>query len=662
MPAVVFLSHIPTLRIAEDAPFAGGELTRLPWDQYDMLSQGAFSDFRQLYEGTAPVFYRVDAPELEAPPVTNAPAEGGMCEVSAPSGLWEELLPGIGLGLMLAFSRSAVDTAWTALLLAAPAAAPPWPRLSVTFAARGDESTAFALQGRNYDGIRVDGDAGQQFLFSPVASGMPIDRATIERADALLGVVESTTKHRALAAAISALRALTHPSLSPSEQTTLAVVALEALLLPEVTTGLGRTFARRVATLLAPEGEERSSLEHAARALYDARSASLHGGSSGADTTPGSAQRLLAAAIAALAAAAGEEGDVSEICAALDDGRRPDAAQVSDDGVGRQAPRRLQARRPRAAAGFTIGAGPSIAAEEGKLLSFSPLVGLTCAGSLDFGDGSGVVLTAAPPATILTIEDKDTRRELMNLAMMETPVAALAVTRDAATGEVDEMLRVRDLTVVALRLAGLGAFVDPELCGSYVYEGVTRTVDSTVFAPAILRGMGADPDESFADDDVKRFWPGWILVSRYEAEARHPEIDAVLTLYRRAHDTRFLPPDGRAGLLVGLVEAMLGRFRRPDDPVQLEDLVRAVGGEAEPAAADWFASKPPGERGSHARRLRNSIAHGYWDGDPEPLASIQSLLRPIVRGFVTAWLETDDRTRRPGTVFIDRVSAGVRSA
>jgi hypothetical protein len=91
---------------------------------------------------------------------------------------------------------------------------------------------------------------------------------------------------------------------------------------------------------------------------------------------------------------------------------------------------------------------------------------------------------------------------------------------------------------------------------------------------------------------------------------------------------------------------MLGRFRQRDDPVQLEDLVSAVAGD-DPAAA-WFAG--------HGRSFRNAVAHGRWDHDPEPLARLQTLLRPVVRAFLRAWLE-DDRERRPGRLLIDSIAA-----
>jgi hypothetical protein len=438
------------------------------------------------------------------------------------------------------------------------------------------------------------------------------------------------------------------------------VVALEALLLPEMMSGLGKTFARRIAALLAPK-DDSEVLEQTARALYDARSASLHGGSRRLDAAaaaPAYAQRLLAAAIEALAAdVSAGDGDIAAVCAGLDEGPGPEAARFPDPGdlAGLQATDRLRARTPKDASGFSLG-GPteSMEAQEGTRLSWSPLVGLTCDGSLDFGGGSGVFLVSATPATVLTIEDKDVRRELGNLMLVETPVACLGVVReltDDEPGQREEMLRTRDLAVVALRLSGFRAFADPELLGSYVYTGSMRTIDTTVFAQTVLRGMGWDHEESFGENDVEHFQPDWALVTEYDARTRNDEIDHVLTLYRRAHDSEYLPPDARASLLLGVMEAMLGRFRPRDDPVQLEDLVSVVAGDD--AAAAWFVE--------HGRTFRNAVAHGRWDHDPEPLATMETLLRPLVRAFLQAWLAEDDHERRPGRVLIERVAAAGRA-
>jgi hypothetical protein len=653
MPAVVFFTHIPLLRLAGDeVPFASGELTHLAWDDYNSLSQGAFEDFRSLYEATAPVFYRVDVHDLAAPPISDAPSTGGMIELSAPTNAWEALLPNVGLGFMSAYANNVADPAWIALLLAAPAAAPVWPRLSVTFAVSGDDTTSFAFQDRNVDGVRVDGDASHQLLFSPRAAGSEITREAVEHADRLLAMLAEKPLKRDVAAALGALCGLTHPALSPDQQTTLAVVTLEALLLPEVTTDLGATFARRVAALLAPEAD-RKELDRAARTLYDARSATLHGraGPRRATARPAFAQQVLAAAIEALLP---ESDDVATVCARLDEGDGADVPRLLDaeEAAGLQAPDRLRGRMPKIAAGLSLGGDiESMAAEEGTLLSWSPLVGLTSEGELGFGEDSGVLLTTARPRTVLTLEDKDVRRELGNLVMIDTPIACLGVghpSGDDDERELVPMLRERDLAVTALRLAGFGAFVDPELLGVYVYDGITRTIDSSVFSPMILRGMGKEPEESFGEDDISRLYPWWQLLLDYDRRARHDEIDHVLALYRRAHDRQFLPPDARAALLFATLESMVGRFRAPDDPVQLEGVVRRIVGDDDPAAA-WFAE--------NGRALRNAIAHGYWNRDEEPLDRLQALLGPVLVAFLEAWVDGEDRDRRPAHVLLESVAA-----
>ncbi|MDP8942843.1 MAG: hypothetical protein M3N16_01780 [Actinomycetota bacterium] len=368
MPAVVFFTHIPLLRLASDeVPFAYGQVTHLAWDDYNSLSQGAFEDFQSLYEATAPVFYRVDVHDLAVPPISDAPSTGGMIELSAPAQAWDALLPSVGLGFMSAYANNVADPAWIALLLAAPAAAPAWPRLSVTFAVSGDDTTSFAFQDRNVDGVRVDGDASHQLLFSPRAAGSEITREAVEHADRLLAMLAEKPLKRDIAAALGALCSLTHPALSPAQQTTLAVVALEALLLPEVTTDLGATFARRVAALLAPEAD-RKELGRAARTLYDARSATLHGrvGRRRAAVRPAFAQQVLAAAIEALLP---ESDEVATVCARLDEGDGADVPRLlhAEEVAGLQAPDRLRGRMPKVAAGLSLGGDiESMAAEEGR--------------------------------------------------------------------------------------------------------------------------------------------------------------------------------------------------------------------------------------------------------------------------------------------------------
>ena len=231
MSELVFLSHIPLLRIEEETlPFQGGDLWQLPFETYDALSLRAFTDHRKEYEETSPVFYRIEV-NLDLP-ILQEDREGdeGAIEIKIPSDNWA-LLAQYGLGFVSGFHDGLVDRAWAALLLAAPGAALPSPRLSTTFVV-STGNASFEMAGGVCKKIRVQGDADQEYLFLSEAAGPPLPTATIERASSLLEVVDEVKQHANLTAALSSLLAVTMPSLSPIEQLTLSVVALEAILLP----------------------------------------------------------------------------------------------------------------------------------------------------------------------------------------------------------------------------------------------------------------------------------------------------------------------------------------------------------------------------------------------------------------------------------------------
>lgn len=646
MPAVVFFTHVPLVHLAEpELPFGGGELASLPWELYDELSQGAFTDFEKQYKANAPTFFRLDR-NIDGPPVSARSTGQGMLEATVPSGAWDTALPPLGLRLLANYSLGLVDFLWTALVLTGSCPAPQ-PRLSVTFAVRGEEECGFEVQANLFDGIRVHGEAANEFLFSPRHTGFTVDRETVEWGERLIPVVHQAVDHPRLLAALTSLQSTTHPSLSPLDRTTLAVVALESLLLPNVFSGLGATFGRRLAALLAPESD-RGPIEKLGRSLYDARSGALHGHSQTDGGADGEA--VLAAAIRALAEAAGEDGDVAAICEGLDEGSRAGASAAANGWRSPYADPLARGPSP-----LVSGSGShTMPTPEGKFLSWSPLVGLGSEKDwLEFG--SGVFLISAAPARILSLEDKDIRRELASLAMSTAPAACLgfaAVAEDMVNLRRSSLrrqaLRARDLTVVALRLAGLAAFVDPELLGAYFSHDALRLSQSTVFRQTILLGLGADPDEVIHEPEKKQALADWRLLYDYNSRAVHRDIERVLSLFRRAHDRLLLPPPAHEALLIAVLEATLGRFRKPDDPVQLEDLVLAITGMTDPYA-HWFAE--------NGRSFRNSVAHGTRHGDAEAAPALLNLLRLLTRALVTTWLEEGGGERRPRDVLVEHASA-----
>ncbi len=303
-----------------------------------------------------------------------------------------------------------------------------------------------------------------------------------------------------------------------------------------------------------------------------------------------------------------------------------------------------------------------MSAPEGMMISWSPLVhlGTNDTFALDQRRADGDFPPMIMPLSgseIVCLEGKDIARDFIaQLHLHWQPVAGLAtgikahesVDREAATCR---LLRERDLATVALRLAGFTAFHDPELLGSYVYDGLIRYRLPTVFRQTLLLMLRNEPKERIGTADVARITTAWSLLASYDATARHLAIDRVLTMFRRVFDRRFLPVVARAGLLFSTLEAMLGRFRSPKEPVQLEDLVAKLTGADSPAAM-WFIRE--------GRRFRNRVAHGAWipnQEGSEPLEHLTEVLRATVPIFVRIWGSLNDRTNKtPSRALIDQVA------
>jgi hypothetical protein len=557
---------MPLLRIeAERLPFAGGDLWRLPFDRYLELTGTAFADHRAAYEETAPVFYQVRV-DLDLPilrPRREAPR--GVIEIKAPSHDWG-FLGQFGLGFLGGLHDVLVDRGWAALL--------PQPRLSVTFLISLTDAL-FEVGDAPSEIIHIQGDIDQEYLFLAEAAGTPLPSEVIERASSLVPRLDEIRGQDPLAAALASLLASTAPTLFPPEQLALAVIALEALLLPEVTSGLGDTFSRRSAALLAMDTPQFNSLQATARHLYDARSAVLHA------TSPRSpeegekaareayAQQLLAAAILALLGKVRPETSLEQVRERLDeaggsfDGPDPGLPRAASPGLGPWD--RLGRAKPSMVA--VVASQTGMQAPEGKTLSWSPLIGLGAESPIAFGQQDAPLLMPLTGPEVLSMEDRDVRRDFVALLQMpgDQPVASvLAVAAqspepDNQDATIQKLLRTRDLAVVALRLSGLTTFHDPELLGSYVYEGYIRYRRPTVLRQTLLEMLRREPEGRARPEDGAQIAQAWRLLATYDATARHPTIDQVLVIFRRVFDARFLPVGTRAGLMFSALEAMLAQ-------------------------------------------------------------------------------------------------------
>lgn len=675
MAELCFVAHLPLLRI-EPEHFDCGEfkLWRMPFEVFDNLSQGAFSDHRSAYEVTAPVFLRLDM-NFDATSdgfVRPLRAARAVPEIKVPSANWA-FLKRLGLGIVLNL-HELIDRHSSALALAAPASLLPRSRWSVTFA-QVDEAHAFVLPGREPAGsFRVQGDADMEYLFAPACAGPPLDEDTLARAAQWQGMVDFIAGQPDLAAALQALRDAASPTLEPAEQELLCSVALEALLLPEVRSGLAETFARRAANL--PGAQDVARLRAAAALLYDARSAGLHGAALAPDAqaaiASARAAQWLAAAIVALAHRLKDGAVLDELRLSLDadtlvaaapaPGSTPPARggvprwSLSSDPPGLRREHRISPpvmRHPFISRSSSAG----LQGVEGAYALYAPLAGLGCTALQPLGEPPCPGIIPLTGSEVVSLEDKDIARDyLSELHLIPERIAALALYMpDAALGDEHEALRrlrqVRNTAVASLRLAGFDRFIDPELAGLHVIHGSRPLREPSVLRQTVLARLRAEPERMLAAADRALTAPMWELLQRYAHSTRHPEIERWLAAFRRAHDREFLPPLARANLGFALVEGLLGRFRAPADPLPLELLVERVLGGADPAAAQWFAAQ--------ARGWRNALAHGRLTtlaDDAAPPQHLLAIARGALARAVTLWLDKGDANARPAKLLIRELS------
>jgi hypothetical protein len=654
MSELVFLAHLPLLRIdSESIPFAGGDLWRMPFEHFRGLTGSAFESHQSEYEETAPVFYRVVL-NLELPGLTPGRGDGTTAiQIKAPSDNWA-LFEQSGMGFLERFQQAVVDRAWAGLLLASPASALPAPRLSVMFVVSDD--AGFELSENKASVVHIQGDADQEYLFFSKAAGNTLSEESISQAAALTEIVDEAKQIPGLACALDTLLASTNPALTPIEQLIVSVIALEALLLPEITSGLSKSFSDRLAALLASTAEQVPPLTELAALLYKLRSSALHdriaANSQAADEPLANAygQQLLAAAIRELTPRLRDNNAWKEVRSGLNRFQEKNLAfdiELPQRNSRRAECLKLSPSNPSVAV-IPLGGVPMDAPDD-TILSWAPLVGLGGAETFALdGENAPIVMPLTGPE-LLSMEDKDIRRDFAaQLLAQSHPIAALTTTvvkskQSDVTQAIDQVLRARDLGVLSLRLAGFGGFHDPELIGHYIYDERIRLRHPTILRQTLLQQLRTEPEEQILAKHISRIIPFWQLLSDYDATCRDADIDCVLLMFRRAFSGRFLSGTGRSILLFSALEAMLGRFRRKRDPVQLEDLVLKLTGPNS-AEGKWFARS--------GRRFRNTVLHEGFSASPATERAVDhvcNVLRAVIPAYLRTWMDLSDRTgKNPG--------------
>lgn len=667
MAVLVFIAHLPLLRMERQDDFAigNGVLTKIPWTQFDALTQRAFTDWQAKYEQADPVsFWYQEDLDL---PLIQPGGVGGMEEAKTPMAGWTTLVPRLGYGIAAAFHASLVDPVWAALALAAPGGIAPAPRSSVTFVlpAGGDHHLAFSDE-RRTGGLRVQGDADMELAFLRSATAAPLSDDVLARAAALVPVARAGLADALVGQALRTLLDSAHVSLTPVDRVLLAVSALEDLLVADVSEPPAETMARRLGHLFGGDAAQIAEVRDAARALYRRRSALFHADQTLHDVPDDAAvtaAQLLAGGITRAVVSrpgadlrqgvGGHAGDTTAWHATLDAGPiegPPATLWPASDAPGRAPAYRLGPRRSWFAG--TISSDGMLGAESGTLVSWSPLVGLQPPGTDITHPGLGVHLGGLTASAVVGMEEKDIRRDFVARLRLDDPVAALAVTGASEDHGVDEgvvlpLTRVRDLAVAGLRLAGFDGFHDPELLGWYVYDGHIRHRRETVLRQSVLLGLGSAPPVTIDDAAQARVQAAWSLLARYEHEARHDGVDYLLDLYRRVHDRHFLDASTRAAMAAILLESLIGPFRSLNSPLRLEVLVPAIAHVPADAAA-WFVAS--------GRAFRNTVAHGDWHPEPldvpeswtrdhAPLGHQITIATAAVHDLLTLWIDADPPVR-----------------
>jgi hypothetical protein len=305
----------------------------------------------------------------------------------------------------------------------------------------------------------------------------------------------------------------------------------------------------------------------------------------------------------------------------------------------------------------TMTSGVDLTPPAGHVLSWSPLVGLAYEGAIRPVPG-GCALVSLTAQEIVSMEEKDIRRDFIaRLAVEGVSVAGLAVVAPHTEGTpfaeplMADLLGRRDLAVAGLRISGLAGFTDPELLGWYAYEGNLRHRRETVLRQTVLMGLGSDDHQDLDAHALALAEPIWTLLADYTAGGRTATIDGMLDLFRRAHHTS-INPATRATLLFALLESLLGRFRAPGEPVQLEDLVGALP-RLDPAAAAWSDQS--------GRTVRNATAHGSWSpaADAPELAFLRSVCGAALHELLVIWTTERAGSRNPGKLLAGHLTGAL---
>ena len=669
MVTLTFNVHLPLLRTSETSiPFLGGTLWQMPFETFNGLTSGAFESHQPAYEQTRPVFFNF---EMEVPETEwiNEPGEHSksVMELKLPTNelhYKNETSAWYPFNIFHFIHDEVVDRIWEALILAIPTGQFVQPRHSITFINADNNLPYFKITGDNLTSMaNFRGDADVEYLFMPEAYGGHASVDLLITASDCYTQLKQVHIDADLEEALRSLKTATLPYITAAEQFTICMAALENLMIPEVYEDIRKTFSHRIAALLSSLPEAYAEKFELCKTLYTIRSQAVHGQETKDREFSVSAESLLllSSCIRTLCEKimAGEK--IAQVLSSLDD--HPLSQQKAKTTIH---PAAVINSSHHKLLGYDVSFSGSIhpgaqtaSANENTLLYWSPLAGMETTQEIPV-PSMPASFTFLGANDIISLEDKDIRRDFMaKITMTEISTAAICLSYDTrtvgfyeVTADSDILNRfenIRNLVVTGLRLAGFKKFIDPELLGNFMYKGNMRYRQRSVLRQSVYMDLCKEPAETLLPEHKDRVLHCWDLLANFHYHAYSPDIAMILNLYRKLHESRYMPMVSRAGLSFTVLEKMLGPFRSKNERIQLEDLVYAAVGKNE-------VTKRFRERG---RKMRNSIAHGHWDAgkNETDFLNVLAVLDQLLPAFVDTWINKPaDGVQTPQAVFTSHCS------
>lgn len=653
--SILYLAHLPGLQIQEDAEsFAlATTLYKLPFEDYNRLTFGAFESHASAYVATAPVFlaWYQSADLREA---KSHEENIGALQFKISSQKFDPFAMGVSSRRSALAARnlhSIAFAAWATLSLACPTAALIDPQCSVGFI-QAQKGGVFRFRpGEVFNIIQVQGETDQEYLFAPALRSDPIEPEDLQRASGLVDIVSFIRKNEELNSALDTLLYSQTPLLGSSDRLTLSVMALESLLVSDKRSQLRKTFARRL-SVLSGDGES-ESMEALARVLYDARSLNLHGkcyDKVASYEDLGYAPQVLAEVLISLGKAMQRGHSLTSIQKALDekDGMQYGWAEVALDDNPTSCPNdrlNLLARPPVHSVTTTMAAPP-----EEEIL-WSPLMGLATTDEIPIGTIRPHIVAPLSSKELGQLEERDIRQDFLQSrrfdevkrkapnyrSVLFTPDQLVEDVRTNTSTE-EQLTKEASNAVIAMRLAGLHRFSDPVLLGKYFYRGGTRYRQPTVLRQTVLMNYFDEPDKMTLSKSrqISQFLD---LKSLLDDKGIYLHWERMISLYRRSFNVRFLGTRTSANLGFAALESILGGFRAQGAYPQLEDYVGVL---ARGECVDWFRQE--------ARKYRNASAHGR-PVEEESLQHLWSVLSQVIEKYLAFLVRDSPQSDRPARVF-----------